>query len=61
MGLFADAVKVWGIQERAMIYTIFGSTYTTFGLGVCYTGYPGWPEVSAGLTGLPGQAFRPAC
>jgi hypothetical protein len=34
-----------------MIYTISGSIYTAFGLGVRHTGSPG----------LPGQAFRPAC
>jgi hypothetical protein len=32
-----------------MIYTIFGSIYTIFGLGVRHTGYPGRPEVSAGV------------
>jgi len=44
-----------------MIYTIFGSIYTIFDLGVRHTGYSGRPEVSTGLAGLPGQAFRPAC
>ena len=45
MGLFVDAVKVW---ERAMIYPIFGSIYTTFGLGVRHTGLPR-PGFSAGV------------
>ena len=34
-----------------MIYAIFGSIYTIFGLGVRHRGYPG----------LPGRAFQTAC
>jgi hypothetical protein len=40
---------------------IGGSIYTLFGLGLRHTGLPGRPGVWAGLTGHPGQAFRPAC
>jgi hypothetical protein len=48
-------------SKQATIYTIYGSIYTTFGLGVRHTGPTGRPRVSACQARLPGQAFRPAC
>jgi hypothetical protein len=48
-------------SQETTTYTKYGNIRTTFGLGVCHTGQPSQSGASADLTGLPDQAFRPAC